>query len=132
MSCYKPNNSLREPPLQRALKSFIVSYVNEKYLTIAIRVLWNEAEEFNTMWEQRLKLEGVLKGLKQVVLFIDCITAMQNKKISCGFAFWIAYDASEVTAEAFENFICEKILETGFNIQHCKRAKTRGIFFVYL
>ena len=128
MISFKASTELREPPLQRALRTYVVSPLNEKYLTIALRVIWNSREEYSTMWEQRLLLEDVLKSINQVVFFIDCITAMRGQTIGCGFAFWISYDSSEFTAEAFENYVTKKILETGFNIDHCKRAKTRGMF----
>ena len=112
-----PKDSLREPPLKRALKSYIVSLVTEKYLTIGIRVLWNGKEDFNEMWQKRLQLENILKSLKQIVMFIDCITAMKSKEVKPGFAFWIAYDSAEFTSEAYENFICGKIMEHGFDIE---------------
>ena len=47
--------------------------------------------------KKRRKVVGELERLKEVALFIDCITAMKmstrGKKI--GFAFWVVFDSAE-------------------------------------
>jgi len=117
---FKPNSTLREIPLKRILKTYIVSNVVDKYLTAGIRVLWKE-KDFSDMFEKRSKLETVLKEIKQIVFYVNCVTALKETgdEIKAGFAFWIVYDWPESTLEKFENMVCKKFIEVGVKIASC-------------
>ena len=127
-----PNSTLREVPLKRCLKTFIVSHVIEKYMTVGIRVLWEE-KDFSDMYEKRLQLEQLLTDIKEVVLIINCVTAMTEKETTkTGFCFWIAYDYPEVTSYKFEAYLCKKIMEKEIEISSCKGVKGRGKLFIII
>lgn len=60
MKTFKLNKSLREKPLERALRTYVISTVCQSYLTLAIRVLWKK-KDFSDMFARREKLENILK-----------------------------------------------------------------------
>ena len=126
-STFIPKKSLRENPLKRALKSMIVCHVINKYMTVGIRVLWDE-KDYSTMWEKREVLEGILKQMKEVVFIIDCITAMKEskEKMTVGYSFWICFDFPEHTSEMFENRVSKAFINAGVKIASCKSIKGRG------
>ena len=76
---FEPKGSLRESPLKRALKSYIVAPIASRYLTVAIRVLW-EDENASLMWQKRKKLEEILVNNEKVSFIFNCITAIKEKK----------------------------------------------------
>ena len=77
---FQPNLTLREEPLKRALKSYLVAPILSKYIVCSVRVLWRESDnDLNDLYEKRRKLEGELERLKEVSLFIDCITNSNEK-----------------------------------------------------
>ena len=41
---FTPNLTLREIPLKRALKTYVIATVLKKYLTVGVRVLWKEED----------------------------------------------------------------------------------------
>ena len=124
---FNPNSTLRENPLKRVLKTYVVSDVSSKYMTTAIRVLWSD-KDFSEMYEKRIILESILREIKQIVMFINCVTSLKEKEhsIQSGFGFWIAYDWPEISCEKFENLICKKFIEAGMEIRSCKTVKGRG------
>ena len=128
---FKPRWTLRENPLKRVLKSYVVTNVVTKYVTYAVRVLWQDTE-YSTMWEKRQKLETALKDIPQVALIINSITAMDEKKnINVGFAIWRAYNWPEHVTETFENLVCRKFMDLGMQIHSCKSVKGRGKLFFF-
>ena len=130
---FKSNLSLREIPLKRVLKTYIVANVIRKYITMGIRVLWKE--EMNPqILSRRIQLEKILKEIREIVMFIDCVTAMQESKhqTKAGIAFWLVFDGPECIYERFENIICKKFLEAGVEIESVKSVKGRGMtLFIY-
>ena len=133
MSNYKPNKELREEPLKRVLKSYIVPIICCKYQTTAVRVLWKE-DSYSLMWSKRVQLESMLKEIKPVVAFISCITAVDERKKSenswkAGYTFWIAFDWPEYGISGFENMICKKFFDAGVSVSSCKSVQGRGKYF---
>ena len=122
----KPNRQLRQEPLKRLLKSFIVSNVVQNYITIGLRVLWAE-KDYSDMFERRSQLEEIIKYIKHVSLFVTSITAMEkHEETYTGFAVWLALDWPEMTSHKFEHFFCKKIMKSGFNIASCTVLSGRG------
>ena len=74
---FKPNKSLREKPLARALRTYVISTVCKSYLTLAIRVLWKE-KDFSDMYARREQLKNILKAVKEIKMVIGCVTAMEK------------------------------------------------------
>ena len=125
----RANSCLREEPLKRILKNFIVLPVIDKYLTVGIRVLWNE-DRMQSCMEKEQQLQGIFKNMKQVKMFVSCVTAVKSKDYLAGICYWLAYDFPEITAKKFENMICQKILKAGFDVSSCKSVNGRGMKFL--
>ena len=123
----KANSCLREEPLKRVLRNFIVSPMVESFLTVGLRVLWRE-KDIRKCLLNRDKVDEILKGFKEIVMIISCITVIKDKdgENSIGFSYWIVYDFPQITASKFENMLCRKILSAGFNVTSCKGLKGRG------
>ena len=129
----KPRKELREIPLKRALKSFVIPHIVKNYEVVALRVLWKRPD-FNDMQEMRSKLEAAIKGIKEVGIFISCITAQEERKlkgqqhpeIKTGFSFWVAFEWPEHLIESFEDQICKTIIPIGVDIDQCKSLRARG------
>ena len=123
---FTPNLTLREIPLKRALKTYVISTVLKKYLTVGVRVLWKE-EDYSRMYERRKFLEGLLKHMDEVKMTISCVTSMAKKEETMtGFSFWIVYDHPDITSSKFENMICKRFMEAGCRISYYKTLKGRG------
>eukprot|EP00111_Clytia_hemisphaerica_P011731 TCONS_00034460-protein len=128
---FTPNLTLREIPLKRALKTYVIATVLKKYLTVGVRVLWKE-EDYSKMYERRNFLEGLLKNMDEVKMTISCVTSIAKKEETMtGFSFWIVYDHPDITSSKFENMICKRFLEAGCRISYYKALKGRGIYFCY-
>ena len=126
---FKPKLTVREKTVKRALSSYIVEPVCKKYLALSIRVLWRNdgTMHFNDLYEKRIKLQEELRSVKEVVFFIDCITAMTKREsVHIGFAFWIAYDFVQTQASKLETFLIKKILETNVDVEEVKSVNSRG------
>ena len=127
---FQPNLTLREEPLKRALKSYLVAPILSKYIVCSVRVLWRESDnDLNDLYEKRRKLEGELERLKEVSLFIDCITAMKksNGGIKIGFAFWVAFDFAESQGSKLEDYITKRFFESGLDVAevNCIRGRSK-------
>lgn len=45
------------------------------------------------MYARRQQLEEIVKGVKEIKMYISCVTAMtKDEDTETGFAFWIVYD----------------------------------------
>ena len=126
---YMPKLALRERPLERALKSYIIPVIVSKYQVIAIRCLWN-LDEFNNIWPKRKEIDSMLSKVQSVCGFFSCVTAQPDRKTKTikevGFGYWIFFDWPEYGLEAYENLICKKFMEAGLSIESCKSTGGRG------
>lgn len=125
---YIPRKELKANQLKRALKTYIIPIVSNKYHSLGIRVLWTEEKDCKTMWEHRLKLESMLCSIKEIVLFFSCVTASdgEDNSMHFGFSFWISFDWTAYGLETFENLISKKFMEAGLCIHQCKSLRSRG------
>lgn len=133
---FVPKATLRETPLKRALKSYLIPIVLSKYVVFGLRVLWKDnITDFNDFYVKRKKLEEQLDKTKEVVFFINCITAMKGSGDSTkvGFAFWIAVDYAESQIMKFETYISKLFLEAGVEVPQVNSIRGRGKnFFKFL
>jgi len=131
----KPKKGLREIPLKRGLKSFLIPHIANKYEVAGIRVLWKKPK-FNNLYEMRMKLEHEIKNINEIVLIISCFTGIEERKqkgnkpaeVMLGFAFWMAFIWPEHALETFEDQVCGKLMKLGVNINSCKSLRVRGNF----
>ena len=131
---FTPKRELREIPLRRALLSYVVPVFVAKYQAIAVRTLWKLENASDVMWGKRQQLEGDLRKIPNVVAFFSCATALEERKRNHegrrtflpGFAFWIVFDWPEYMVQAFENMVCQRLLDAGLEIDSCKSVKGRG------
>ena len=125
---YKPKSSLREEPLKRALKCYLVSPILKKYVVCSVRCLWKEnGTGYNDMLQKKEKVENCLRQVKEIALVVSCVTAMKDKdEIKCGFAFWVAFDFAESLITKMEDQIFKLIFESGVDVSEVKSIKTRG------
>jgi len=84
--CYKPKAMLRDEPLKRALRSYLVNPVLKKYVVCSIRCLWKDNDSgFNDMLQKRKTVENCLLQVEEIALVASCVTAMkENVNVKCG------------------------------------------------
>jgi len=127
-SCYKPKATLREEPLKRALRSYLVNPVLKKYVVCSIRCLWKDNDSgFNDMLQKRNTVENCLLQVEEIALVVSCVTAMKEKSnVKCGFAFWVGFDFAESLISKMEDHIFKRIFESGVDVSEVKSIKSRG------
>lgn len=125
---FTPQKTLRQNPLKRALKAFLVGPLLKKYIVCSVRVLWKNDEDFNDMYEKRRLLEGKMKAMEEVVMLVNCITAMKpsDGDTKVGFAFWVVFDFAESQSNKLEDQIVKTILEAGLDVDDVTSIRARG------
>lgn len=129
MDDFKTNKELREVPLKKALKTYIIPLITKKYNVIGVRIVWN-ASNYSNMYTKRKEIQDKLSKVIPVVAFISCTTGLEERKeekqTKNGYSFWIVFECPDYHFDSLENHVCKLFYGCDVEIDSCKPLKPRG------